>query len=416
MNRLDNNIHQIATPPTASAKEVPLFLYEFIKSFLYAVYTKKKRFDEFSVITMLGMSDLKEMKPNHISLTDEFGSDYFRVSNSHVDATVCYNGTLYQLTLRRIEDYRDFLQNYIYILGLEQRSKSSSELHSFLSKESVSLSPFNNSLIEIKEPPSNWSEDRKDIFVLPFQLESDVLNDIFLSQTIRQHIELFIQTLSNYALANKSLRYLFAGKPGTAKTKIIRAIAQACKGKATFIFTNGNERRIESLFEFTELFSPVVLCIDDIDLMTGSRDEGVYTNTLAQLLQKMDGFVKRDFFMLATTNDKKLVDLAASRPGRFDLILDVNLIHPDLYLSLVKSKTTNENVIALFDSEILYTMEKKRVTGAFIANLVKHLELVSSFEPNKLTQEYMLQMIKESFQGFYKEPEPTNGKTGFVLA
>jgi SpoVK/Ycf46/Vps4 family AAA+-type ATPase len=247
--------------------------------------------------------------------------------------------------------------------------------------------------------------------------DNDFLNDIYLPKNVQNHIALFIHTVEGYGSVKKSLRYLFAGKPGTAKTKIISAIANACKGKATFIFTNGNEHRIESLFRFVELFSPVVLCIDDIDMMTGSREEGLFTRQLANFLQKMDGFVKRDFFLLATTNDKRLVDLAASRPGRFDFIINVNLIQPDLYLSLVKSKTANKEIIYLFeDEEILASLSKKKVSGAFITNIVKHLELISSFEPNKLSQEYLLQIISETYQGFYKEPEPTNGKTGFVLA
>jgi hypothetical protein len=81
----------------------------------------------------------------------------------------------------------------------------------------------------------------------------------------------------------------------------------------------------------------------------------------------------------------------------------------------VKSKTKLSSIIELFDEDALSLLEVKKVTGAFIANIVKHLELIASFEPQKLSKEYLTTMIRESHQGFYEEPEPTNGKFGFHM-
>ncbi len=229
-----------------------------------------------------------------------------------------------------------------------------------------------------------------------------------------EHVALFIQAVCSDKPTNKPIRYLFAGKPGTAKTKIIRSIANACKGKATFIFTKGNEDRIDELFEVVGLFSPVVLCVDDIDLMTGSRDKGMYSKQLASFLQKLDGFINRNFFLLATTNDKRLVDTAASRPGRFDLIIDVSTIEPSQYLALIKSKAQREEIRELFDEEVLTTMASKKASGAFIANLVKHLELVAQYCPEKLNREYVLSMARDSYEGFYLEPDSQDFKVGFA--
>ena len=200
-------------------------------------------------------------------------------------------------------------------------------------------------MLQVLVDKSAYADSIGDIYVEAANITEDSLGDIYLPAQINDNVQLFIKSVIHYNESKRPLRYLFAGKPGTAKTKIIRAIAKACTAKATFIFSTGNERRIESLFEFAEMFSPVVLCIDDIDLMTGSRSEGLYTPRLASFLQKLDGFVRQDFFLLATTNDKRLVDLAASRPGRFDLVIDVNLIEPRQYLELVKSKTQNIDII-----------------------------------------------------------------------
>ncbi|MBM4165655.1 MAG: AAA family ATPase [Ignavibacteria bacterium] len=401
--------------PTSSEKDVHLYLYEFIKSYLYRMYSRKEESETIEVLRMIGITDDHFVKPHLVSVSDEFGKNDERVSNANVDITLRYHNALYDVALRRIREHGDII-NKIFCLGLEMQSKLSEELLQYIIRESVQHSPYRNAFLEVEMCTNQWTEDSDDVFVRPINFGEEHLSHIFLPENILSHISLFIQALSQHHVLQKPLRYLFAGKPGTAKTKIIRAIANACKGKATFVFTNGNEHRIESLFQFIDLFSPVVLCVDDIDLMTGSREEGLYTKQLANFLQKMDGFVKRDFFLLATTNDKRLVDLAASRPGRFDLIIDVNVIDSNLYLSLVESKTKSEEIISLFDDEVLSEMKRKKVTGAFIANLVKHLEIVAAFEREKLTQEYVLQMIGESFRGFYKEPEPTNGRTGFVLA
>ena len=155
------------------------------------------------------------------------------------------------------------------------------------------------------------------------------------------------------------------------------------------------------------------MCIDDIDFVTGSRKYELFTPTLAQFLQELDGFDQNNVFVLATTNDKQLVDVAASRPGRFDMILDVDVIEPSHYAGLLESKTQNINVIKLFSPSILETLKRKAVAGAFIANLVKHLELMEKFNSQQITEEYLSTLIDETYRGFYKEPKKTNGEFGY---
>jgi ATP-dependent 26S proteasome regulatory subunit len=151
-------------------------------------------------------------------------------------------------------------------------------------------------------------------------------------------------------------------------------------------------------------------------MLTGSRQEGQYNRQLAIFLQRLDGFTKGDQFLLATTNDKALVDLAASRPGRFDRILDVSIIEPTHYLSLVKSKTANEKVVNQFDEGILCLLKRKRVSGAFISTLVKHLELICAFDPGRLDREYVVSTIEGSLEGFYEENRDGRSELGFRAA
>ena len=390
--------------------------YEFIKSLLYRIRSKNLPYPECDVIRIIGISGKNQNKPKLLSITIEKGTDFIRISDCDITATVLFNKQLYDLSMYVADRNMGRVEHSIAVLGLDPSSKQSDELVCFLKRESVQNSPYRNRMLQVAVDKSGYADVVGDIYVEASDVGKDGLEEIYLPSQINDHIQLYIKSVLHFNEHKKPLRYLLAGKPGTAKTKIIRAIANACKGKATFIFSNGNESRINSLFEFAEMFSPVVLCIDDIDLMTGSRSEGLYTPRLATFLQKLDGFIRQDFFLLATTNDKRLVDLAASRPGRFDLVIDVNLIEPRQYLELVKSKTDMSMIIDLFDDNALSLLEIKKVTGAFIANIVKHLELIASFEPEKLSKEYLASMIRESHQGFYEEPEPTNGKFGFHMA
>jgi hypothetical protein len=412
----NNAVEDQQFTPSSYEENLIHYHFEFIKSLLYRIRSKNLQYPDCHVIRITGKSDGFLHKPKLISVTIEKSTGFIRIIDNYITATLLFEKQLYDISMYVGDRHQSIVQFTIVVLGLDPLAKQSEELIYFLKRESVRNSPYRDQMLQVLVDKSAYAESIGDIYVEAAKISEDSLGDIYLPAQINDHVQLFIKSVIHYNESKRPLRYLFAGKPGTAKTKIIRAIAKACAGKATFIFSTGNERRIESLFEFAEMFSPVVLCIDDIDLMTGSRSEGLYTPRLASFLQKLDGFVRQDFFLLATTNDKRLVDLAASRPGRFDLVIDVNLIEPRQYLELVKSKTQNIDIINLFDNEVLSLLEVKKVTGAFIANIVKHLELIALFESQKMSREYLATMIRESHQGFYEEPEPTNGRVGFQLS
>ncbi len=416
MDTENNAVEDQQFTPSSYEEVLIHYHYEFVKSLLYRIRSKNLPYPECDVIRITGVSGKNQSKPKLLSLAIEKSTGFIRISDYDISATVMFRKQLYDLSMYVTDRSLGRIEHTIAILGLDPASKQSEELVYFLKREAVQNSPYRNRMLQVAVDKSGYADVVGDIYVEASDVGNDVLDEIYLPSQINDHIQLFIKSVLHFNEQKRSLRYLLAGKPGTAKTKIIRAIANSCNNRATFIFSNGNESRINSLFEFAEMFSPVVLCIDDIDLMTGSRSEGLYTPRLATFLQKLDGFVRQDFFLLATTNDKRLVDLAASRPGRFDFVIDVNLIEPKQYIELVKSKTKLSTIIELFDDNVLSLLEVKKATGAFIANIVKHLELIASFEPQKLSKEYLATMIRESHQGFYEEPEPTNGKFGFHMA
>jgi len=240
------------------------------------------------------------------------------------------------------------------------------------------------------------------------------LKDIFLSESVKNELERFIYCINNYDELKINLRYLLSGAPGTGKTQIIKAIANEVQGKATFIFTHGGDKRVNHLFEFGSIFEPCVICIDDLDLLVESR-ENTFLTSFGDFLQYLDVFVTKKIFIIATTNNKTLVDYAASRPGRFDMIIDVENITRDNYLALVKNSTKNKELIDLFDDEILNLMQSKHVTGAFIVNLVKQIEIKYKMNEAKGINDKidLKRIINNTYNGFNSKQNRLKSNFGF---
>jgi SpoVK/Ycf46/Vps4 family AAA+-type ATPase len=221
--------------------------------------------------------------------------------------------------------------------------------------------------------------------------------------------------VDNYNRIGVGLRYLLCGEPGTGKTKCVRSIINSCYENTTIIVVKGRADFIE-LFKFARLFTPVIICIDDLDLLVGNRNDVFNNSTLGSFLQELDGLQKNELFLLCTTNDKSLIDKAASRPGRFDLLLDFNKLRKENYIDIIKSNCTDDNIINLFDEKILESLRNKKVTGAFLTNLLKQLNTKTIIEPEADLKSYLKDLISLSYRGFYKKQEEKDNDFGFSSA
>ncbi len=133
---------------------------------------------------------------------------------------------------------------------------------------------------------------------------------------------------------------LLSGPPGSGKTLIARALANQCE--ASFISIKGPEllskwvgeaeKGIREVFRHAKQAAPCIVFFDEIDSLaprrSGDVDRNFSNGVIAQLLTEMDGIEGRQgVIVLGATNRPELIDPALLRPGRFDLV--VELEYPD---------------------------------------------------------------------------------------
>jgi len=256
---------------------------------------------------------------------------------------------------------------------------------------------FNNSEYKGKCIKVKLRENRfKGIEIIDIKESS---NKLILNDVQKKFIDHFVTRVGKGGTA----RYLLNGEPGTGKTESIREIARRLIPNVTFIIPDfATSDDLTAILEACEIFENGVIIMDDIDLYLGSRDNGSYTRLLGQFLSFFDGVKKRKISLLASTNDKGLVDKAAERPGRFNFTLDYSFLDEEQIIEVCNIHLPDKwRVKEVYDAlSGTINGRKVNITGAFIANLADNIKEMSDGDDNWSLDD-TISLIKESYKGFY---------------
>jgi proteasome regulatory subunit len=166
---------------------------------------------------------------------------------------------------------------------------------------------------------------------------------------------------------------LLYGPPGTGKTLLAKAVAQSTN--STFIEIVGSElvqkfigegaKLVKDLFKLARDQAPSIIFIDEIDAIAskrmdvGTSGEREVQRTFMQLLAEIDGFKPLDNVkIIGCTNRKDILDLAITRPGRLDRLIEVPLPNKDGLREVFKihtkemsldKKINKEKILKLMD-------------------------------------------------------------------
>ncbi|MBX7056690.1 MAG: ATP-binding protein [Leptospirales bacterium] len=131
---------------------------------------------------------------------------------------------------------------------------------------------------------------------------------------------------------------LFEGPPGVGKTTMARIVAAETGIPLVYVpienilskYYGESAQNMAAIFDAAALYDQVILFLDEIDSLAGSREEGMFEATrriLSVLLRKIDGFDSRDgVITIGATN--RASDLDRALLSRFDTIISFPL--PDL--------------------------------------------------------------------------------------
>ena len=185
---------------------------------------------------------------------------------------------------------------------------------------------------------------------------------------------------------------LLVGPPGTGKTLLARAIAGEANvpffsiSASEFVemFVGVGASRVRDLFKSAKAKSPCIVFIDEIDSIGRQRGAGVgggndeREQTLNQLLTEMDGFVANSgVIVIAATNRPDILDVALTRPGRFDRRIQISL--PDRRARF-KILSVHARTKPLSDSVSLMEWASKTAgfSGADLQNLLNEAAICTA--------------------------------------
>lgn len=191
------------------------------------------------------------------------------------------------------------------------------------------------------------------------------------------HPEVFLK-VSELARGKKITNYpsaiLFEGPPGVGKTSMARIIASESRIPMIYIpienilskYYGESAKNLSEIFDLSENFDKVILFLDEIDSLAGSREDGMVEATrriLSVLLRKIDGF----------ENSQKVLTIGATN----------------------RMEDLDHALISRFDAIIRFPIPNLSERIKIFAKYIKHLEKESLIELAKISEGFSGRNIKD---------------------
>jgi hypothetical protein len=304
--------------------------------------------------------------------------------------TLTFKGQHFSFYFNWEKSWDNKIYYYINISSKEKLSMTGEELYNVFLQLALDVSDLKGKCIDLK----------MGVYWEKFELKKTTFDDVFIPDTQMHDCKMFLDVFEK---SNSMLRYLMVGPPGTCKTEMVTAIANAALEKGVTIIKISIDEYMSDCIQFASYLSPSLVLLDDIDLMLGNRNSGSYTHNLGIFLDVMDGAKKiaKDIGFLATTNSNQLLDMAAQRPGRFHRILNFSRINRDNVKGIIKKSlrlecgiTDEKTVKAFTDDRIIDLLHDEKRTGAYIYNVVHMLVLRAQSFDAEITAKWIENEIK----------------------
>ncbi len=162
--------------------------------------------------------------------------------------------------------------------------------------------------------------------------------------------------LFEYAKTPPPKGILLTGPPGTGKTLVAKAVAS--ESQVNFISVKGpallskwvgeSEKGVREVFKKARQAAPCIIFFDELDSLAPRRDSAtgdshVAERVVSQFLTEMDGIEElKGVVILGATNRLDIIDPALTRPGRFDLILELPVPNREGRLVIWRIHTANK--------------------------------------------------------------------------
>lgn len=177
---------------------------------------------------------------------------------------------------------------------------------------------------------------------------------------------------------------LFYGPPGTGKTFACRYICHRLEETTRIFLTGSALHSVNAAFTVARLYQPSVIFIEDADLIFTSRDINLYSSTLGELMDQLDGLRENeDVSVVMTTNAIERMEAALKdRPGRISQCIFLGAPERDIRKTFIQKQLEDFDLSEVDLDELVGI--SKGATQAFIREwLFRAIQIASEDMQNK---------------------------------